>query len=414
VNGSSSNRKHRVLLVATHPVQYAAPTFRRLAERPELDILVAYCSLQGAERGVDPEFNIPVAWDIPLLDGYPWVVIPNRSLRPGLGRFGGLLNLGLWKLIRKGNFDVVVIYGYAYPSLWIALLAAKSKGVPILIGTDSVSIRSAGSGWWWKRWVKRAIVRFIYLRLADLVLVPSSATRRFLVSLGVPEQRTVLTHYVVDNGFFQRAATKESRDIVRQMWRVPKDATVILYCAKLISRKRPADLLRSFAALSSSCPDKPSSAYLVFAGDGSLSESLQAESVALGVSDRVRFLGFMNQSRLPAIYAGSDVMVLPSGHEPWGLVVNEAMNCGISVVVSDQVGAALDLVIPGETGEVYPAGDVRALGEILARLLNQPGELQRRGQAGRKRMESWSPVEHVDGMLQAIETAATMKQSAKS
>jgi glycosyltransferase involved in cell wall biosynthesis len=400
------DRKHRVLLVSTHPVQYAAPTFRRLANRRELDVLVAYCSLQGAERGVDPEFNVPVAWDIPLLEGYRWVHVPNRSLRPRLGRFWGLVNPGLWKLVRTGGFDAVVVYGYAYFSLWVALLAAKSEGIPVLMSTDSVDIRSAGSGWWWKRWVKRRVVRLIYLRLADLVLIPSTATRRFLLSIGVPEGRMVLTHYVVDNNFFQQAAAKEDREAVRESWWVSKDAVVILYCAKLIHRKRPGDLLRSFAALISGRSDELPPAYLVFAGDGTLGKSLRAEAAALGVSEQVRFLGFVNQSRLPAVYAASDIMVLPSGHEPWGLVVNEAMNCGIPVVVSDRVGAALDLVVPGQTGEVYPVGDVPALTSILSRLLRNPAELKRQGEAARKRMEFWSPQQHVQGMLRAVEIAA--------
>ena len=78
-------RKYRVLLIASHPIQYAAPLYRLMAKHPQLDILVAYCSLQGAEKGVDPGFGVEVAWDVPLLEGYPWVHVPNRSPRPGIG-----------------------------------------------------------------------------------------------------------------------------------------------------------------------------------------------------------------------------------------------------------------------------------------------------------------------------------------
>jgi hypothetical protein len=63
--------KYRVLIVSSHPVRYAAPLYRLMAQHPKLDILVAYCSLQGAEKGVDPEFGVEVAWDVPLLEGYP-------------------------------------------------------------------------------------------------------------------------------------------------------------------------------------------------------------------------------------------------------------------------------------------------------------------------------------------------------
>src|SRR5712692_8785452 len=105
--------RNRVVFVCSHPVQYMAELFRGMAQHPKLDIMVAYCSMQGADRGVDPEFGIELAWDVPLLDGYPWVLIQNRSLRPGLGRFWGLVKPGLWKLVRTGEFDAVVIFtGY--------------------------------------------------------------------------------------------------------------------------------------------------------------------------------------------------------------------------------------------------------------------------------------------------------------
>ena len=71
---------YRVLLVATHPVQYATPIFRKMAQHPKLDILVAFCSLQGATAGTDPGFGIEVAWDVPLLEGYPWVQVAQLRL----------------------------------------------------------------------------------------------------------------------------------------------------------------------------------------------------------------------------------------------------------------------------------------------------------------------------------------------
>jgi len=87
--------RRRLLLVGSHVVQYSSPIFQKLAQDPRLEILVAYCSMQGAEARVDPEFGVEVAWDTPLFEGYPWVHVPNRAARPGLGRFFGLFNPGL-------------------------------------------------------------------------------------------------------------------------------------------------------------------------------------------------------------------------------------------------------------------------------------------------------------------------------
>lgn len=133
--------KYRVLVLVTHVIPYGSSLLRLLAQDARLDILVAYCSMQGADAGIDPEFGIEIRWDTPLLEGYPWVLIPNRSPRPGLGRFFGLVNLGLWTLIRSQSFDAVVIYtGYMCASFWIACFAAKSRSIPVLISSDSSSL----------------------------------------------------------------------------------------------------------------------------------------------------------------------------------------------------------------------------------------------------------------------------------
>ena len=94
--------RSRILYLSSHVVQYSSPLFRRMAQDPRLEILIAYCTLQGATASIDPEFGVEVSWDIPVLEGFPWVEMPNRSPHPGLGRFFGLINPGVWKVIREG------------------------------------------------------------------------------------------------------------------------------------------------------------------------------------------------------------------------------------------------------------------------------------------------------------------------
>jgi len=396
-------RKYRVLLIASHPIQYAAPLYRLMAKHPQLDILVAYCSLQGAEKGVDPGFGVEVAWDVPLLEGYPWVHVPNRSPRPGIDRFFGLINPGLWKLVRQGRFDCLIVYGYAYLSFWLAILSAKSARIPLILATDATCL-APRDGRGWKIPLKRILLPRIY-GLADIVCATSSATIEFLRSLGIPEDCIVLCHYTVDNDYFAQATAKVNRIEVRQRWNIPDDAVVILFCGKLVPWKRPQDVLRAFAAINQQPQVISNPVYLIYAGEGILRQSLEIEAKSLGVTDRVRFLGFVNQSRLPEVYAASDLLVLPSEYEAWGLVVNEAMVCGLPVIVSDRVGAERDLVRPGETGEIYPVGNVAALSSILRRLLADPTQLKRMGEAARRRMETWSYRECIAGYVEAIEKA---------
>ncbi len=390
----------KVLLVSSHPVQYAAPLFRRYAADSRLDVTVAYCSLQGADPGVDPGFGVEVAWDVPLLDGYTWVHMPNRSPRPGLGRFFGLINPGLWTLVRSGNFDAVVAYtGYAYASFWIAAIAAKRSGTALLFGTDATTVYPR-QGRRWKATLKRLLLPQIF-RLADVVIVPSTGTSQLIREFGIPEERIVLTPFVVDNDWWKARVKEVDRRAVRKEWAIPEDASVVLFCGKLQPWKRPQDLLKAFATAN------VRNSYLVFAGAGPLQPALQGKSEKLGVASRVRFLGLVNQSKLPAVYASSDVLVLPSEYEPCAAVVIESMLCGCVPIVSDEVwrGRA-DVVGHGESGFVFPRGDITALADILQGILLDPERLQRMRAIARGRMETWSTRENLEALVQAVRRAA--------
>jgi glycosyltransferase involved in cell wall biosynthesis len=165
--------------------------------------------------------------------------------------------------------------------------------------------------------------------------------------------------FVVDNDWWIAQSRLVDRDAVRASWGARPDTSVILFCAKLQPWKRPLDLLQAFAQA------KLANTLLVFAGEGPLREALQSEAIRLGCDDEVRFLGFVNQSQLPACYSAADLLVLPSEYEPFGLVINEAMLCGCMAAASDQVGAGRDLIAPVDPSFIYPCGNVAALASLL-------------------------------------------------
>jgi glycosyltransferase involved in cell wall biosynthesis len=367
-----------------------------MAEHPRLDIQVAYCTLQGAEAGIDPDMGIPVKWDVPLLDGYPWVQVPNRSPWPGLQRFFGLVNPGLWKLVSAGGYDVVVAYtGYAYLSFWIALAAAKLHHVPILFGTDATSLEPR-SHRYWKIWAKKRVLPAIY-RMATVAIAPSAATAEYLRSLGVASDRVVVTPFVVDNEYWTSRAAHVDRESVRASWGISNGDPVVLFCAKLQPWKRPQDVLRAFAQA------RVRDARLIMVGDGPLRGELESEAKTLGVANQVIFKGFANQTQLPALYRSADVMVLPSEYDPCPVVVCEAMLCGCPVILSDKIRGRAELVRQAETGYFYPCGDVEALAALLREVVSDHERLKRMSEAARQRMETWSPYENFEGHVQAIE-----------
>jgi glycosyltransferase involved in cell wall biosynthesis len=277
-------RRYRVLAIATHPVQYMTPLFRRMAKHPSLDFQVAYCSLRGAEAGHDPEFGANIQWDVPLLDGYSWTHLLNRG--SGAESFFGIFHPGMWKFIRNGNFDAVLCFtGYRHATFWIALFAAKLSKIAFLFGTDATSLEPR-DGRAWKTALKRILWPLLF-RLADQVIVPSSASRDVMLSLGISGDHVTLTPYSVDNDWWMQQSLSVDRGAVRQAWGAGPDTRIVLFCARLQPWKRPADLLRAFAKANTS------NALLIFAGEGPLRSQLESEAAAFAIASRVRFLGFL-------------------------------------------------------------------------------------------------------------------------
>lgn len=403
----AKDRRYRLLLAFTHPVQYTSPILREKAKHPKLDILAVYCSLQGAESGLDTGFGVNVAWDVPLLDQYPWVQVPNRSPWPGLNHFFGLINPGLWAMVKKGGYDAVVAYtGYANASFWILAAASKMYGVPLIFGTDATSLKPR-DGKRWKPLVKKLLLPLIF-RLADAVIIPSEAGGKFIHGLGIPKSRIFLTPFATDNVWWHEHAAQVDRPSVRASWNIPESATVALFCAKLQAWKRPQDALQAFAKA------KVDGAYLVFAGEGPLRSELEHEARSFGIADRVRFLGFVNQTGLPSVYRSSDILILPSEYDPCPVVVCEAMLCGCPVVLSDEIRGRFDLVKHDETGFIYPCGNIAALAAILSETLADRRKINALSHAASSRMKTWTPRENADGLVRAVENACHSRQQSEA
>jgi glycosyltransferase involved in cell wall biosynthesis len=370
-----------------------------MAAHPRLDFQVAYCSLRGAESAnYDPEFGANVQWDVPLLDGYKWTHIPNRG--NGAETFWSWRNTGLWKFIRQGNFDAVISHiGYVRATFWIAYFAARSVGIPFIFGTDASRIEPRDESK-----SKLAIKKILWpavFSLAGQVLTASSAGRDMMLSLGFPADRVSMTLDTVDNNWWLAQANATDREEARASLGFTLGQKIILFCAKLQPWKCPLDLLRAFASAANAIPN----ATLVFAGDGAQRAELENEAAQLNISDKVRFLGFVNQSQLPKLYKSADLMVIPSRYEPFGLVVNESMLCGCPVIASDRVGAVRDLITPGETGFVYPQGDVEALANTIRQALADPAHLNALRENALARIHSWSPQASAEALVGAIESA---------
>jgi glycosyltransferase involved in cell wall biosynthesis len=146
-------------------------------------------------------------------------------------------------------------------------------------------------------------------------------------------------------------------------------------------------------------------ARLVFAGQGPLVKAISAGG------ESVRALGQVTSRELPALYAASDLLVVPSIPtrtfvEPWGLVVNEAMLQCTPVLATDAVGAAAGgLLRDGETGITVPAGDAHALANRLEELARTPELRRALGGAAREAAQGLTAATWAEGMARALALA---------
>lgn len=173
----------------------------------------------------------------------------------------------------------------------------------------------------------------------------------------------------------------------------------MLFAGKLEATKRPFDLLKAVTLLP---PGLRARITVLMVGAGPLDHSLRNQADAAGL--RVIWAGFLNQTEIPAAYGVADVLVLPSYHETWGLVVNEAMACGVPAIVSSQVGCAEDLVRQGETGLVFPMGDVSSLADAIAILATNRDLRVAMGEAARLLVNQNFTIERCQQAIERIVT----------
>ena len=384
----------RLAIVTSHPIQYQVPWFRALAAVPDLDLTVLFACLPDP-RQQGEGFGVDFQWDIPLLEGYRFEVLRNVASRPGVDHFAGCDTPDLAAVLRKGQFDAVIVNGWVVKTCLQALWACRRLGIPCLVRGESNSLRSRAV---WKSWIHRLL-----LSQYAACLCIGHANRAFYKANGVPERRLFSVPYGVDNQRFEQAAHElaPERATLRASWGIPEQALVLLFCAKFIAKKRPFDVLEALVLLQRSAPSLPRPIHLLMVGTGELLSACRA--MAEQHSLPVTFAGFLNQSQMPRAYGVADLQVLPSdAGETWGLVINEGMACGLPAVVSDHVGCHLDLVEPGVTGEVYPLGDIDALADCLARIARDPERLQAMGAAARERVTGFGIASMVQGTLEAL------------
>jgi glycosyltransferase involved in cell wall biosynthesis len=389
----------RLAYLVTHPIQYQVPLLRRIASLPGVRFKAFFQSRASTVDHFDSGFGQTIKWDVPLLDGYDYEFLPAIGGADKIDAWRPY-SFGLASRLRRERFDVLWVHGFGRLYNLAIIAAALARGLRVLIRDEATAISRTRTGQ--MEALKGAMLR-AFCRGKTRFLAIGTLNRRYLQALGIPPTRIFDMPYCVDNAYFQQrcAAAAPLRNRFRAQLGLDQGASVILFASKFQPRKRPHDLLDAYRSIAQRFP--PSQVpYLLMVGDGELRLLLEQRAAEHRL-ERVRFLGFCNQSELPAFFDLCDVFVLPSVEEPWGLVINEVMNAGRAVVVSDQVGCAADLVHHGENGFVVPAGNPALLGQALYDILIDPTRVHAMGRESRRIIDTWSLDADLNGLVAALD-----------
>jgi glycosyltransferase involved in cell wall biosynthesis len=244
-------------------------------------------------------------------------------------------------------------------------------------------------------------VHKVLLPRYDAFLVIGEANYKFYADSGIQKSKLFSCPYFVDNDRLRRQARfhRNDRDAIRSRWKIPEDCVCYLYVGKLTQKKHVLDQLAALKVAYS----RNSKLHLLVVGTGDLMELAVQFSAIHNLP--VTFAGFLNQSEITAAYVAADCLILSSDYdETWGLVVNEAMVCGLPAIVSDRVGCGPDLIKSGKTGERFAFGDTDALSDLMLSMAENRDRLASMGEKAKALvLDQYTVEKTVSGTMQAVD-----------
>ena len=377
----------RLVIITEIIAPYRIPVFNALAQHNGIDLHVIFLaetdSTQRQWRVYKDETR------------FPYEVLP--AWRRRIGRHSFLLNWGVETALRRASPDFIVCGGYNYVASWRSMFWARRNRVPFGLWAESTN-RDFRNCY--------ALIEFLktrFLRSCDAFVVPGKSSIAYLRSYGVAEEMIFTAPNAVDTQFFARRAEVIRRKAAMNREALGLPARFFLFAGRLVPEKGIFDLLRAYGELS---PEARKDMGLVFVGDGPARSALLQCAAAINPGS-IHLVGFSQREQLAAYYALADVFVFPTHTDPWGLVVNEAMACGLPVISSAAAGCAADLVESGWNGRVFTAGDVGQLACAMNELASDAELRSLMGRRSRERIEQYSPEAWATGLAGAMRPAET-------
>jgi glycosyltransferase involved in cell wall biosynthesis len=350
----------RVSAFATHPIQYQVPIWRGLARSVRIELEVIFETNNSANGYLDQQFGRTIAWDVPLLSGYAYSALPEERYT-GLCRIIKLYDR-LTNSINQKRPEVVLITAYSDPFSLIALLVAKSSGAGVVMRHEASDVAIKRT--WTKNLLRTIVLRQLYQYVDEFAFIGTEA-RLHLLRHGVPDRKLNRAPYCVDTSFFEGQVRRWTplRAELRHALGIGSSEMALVFSGKLIPKKDPILVIEAISRLPRLVKDR---IHFIVIGDGELKGEIEKIG-RLVLGRRLHLLGFLNQTEIGRGYACGDCLILPSREgagETWGLVVNEALQFGLGVIVSEGVGCGVDLVNK-HIGSRFISGDADSLAKAI-------------------------------------------------
>jgi glycosyltransferase involved in cell wall biosynthesis len=375
--------KRRLVIVTEIISPYRIPLFNALAQNPDVDLHVIFLG------DTDPKLR---QWQVYKQEiNFSYQVLP--SWRKRIGKYNALLNFGIQKALEQSAPEVVLCGGYSYIASWQALRWARRNRVRFLLWSES-NLQDMRRRYRFVEFLKKQ-----FLKRSDGFVVPGRSALEYLRAQGIGESRISIAPNAVDNDLFAKAAESARRNALALRRELALPDRYFLFVGRLVREKGIFELLSAYLNLSEQLRREIG---FVFVGDGEARQELQSFGSSISPGN-VRFVGFVQREQLGAYYGLAAALVLPTYTDTWGMVVNEAMACGLPVIVSRAAGCAADLVHENRNGLLVTTRDVHSLETAIGTLAQRRDLCEAMGACSAQHIQSYSPEEWSASIARTIQ-----------
>ncbi|MHB1132141.1 MAG: glycosyltransferase [Chloroflexota bacterium] len=367
----------RVLAVANQPTPYNIDLYNAFADSLGLDVHVHYAEQRSYHHDAGHDYR-----EFPVCR---FACRANRG-KTWADTVAGCAAILCSIVLRRPH--AVLVAGYTGATHLVAIIASIALRVPLALSTDRFNNGVPLSGGAMGIRLRAAIRRLVFGR-AFAVMVCGMIGVESAIKAGCPAAKIANFPYVIDPVRFSDCAV--GADDLHEGVKLARGKPIVLFSGRLIHRKGLQVLLQALARLLESGVD----CHLIVEGNGPQAQHYRALASHLAVDAHCSFVGFRQMSQHSYLVSVSEIVVVPSLDDPWGIVVHEGMMMGKVVCASDAVGSAVDRINHGLNGYLFRSGDDLHLATILTSVINDANQRRLVGSEARLTALQWSPERNV-------------------